>query len=164
MQVVERERFGGGRGARLHGRASKQRTHVREQHAGRHGLGDELVGAELEAHDAVEILLPRGEEEDGQRGAAGPRLAADLEPVQARQHHVQEQQVRIEVAQAPQGAVASAFPVQLQPVASQVIADEPGQALVVLDEQHHLGVVGIRHVRRSSGMPRRCYRRPRDRL
>ena len=55
--------------------------HPRHQLAGRERLDQVVVGAELEAEDAVDLVVAGREEEDGHR-AAGADLAADVVAVE----------------------------------------------------------------------------------
>ena len=84
--VAERDPLGGGR--RRRGRPAEHRAHARRELARRERLRDVVVGAELEPDDPVGLLAACGEQDHGQaRAAADP--AAELQPVRARQHHVE---------------------------------------------------------------------------
>ena len=53
-----------------------------------------VVGAQLEPDDRVDVVGPRGQHED--RGRPAPAdLATHLEPVDPRQHQVQDDEVRV---------------------------------------------------------------------
>ena len=52
------------------------------------GLGQVVVGAHLEAEDAIELTRLRRQHQDQQLGADGPEPAADLEAVHTGEHQV----------------------------------------------------------------------------
>src|ERR1035437_2687303 len=57
-------------------------------------LRDVVVGAQLKPDDRVDVVRPRGQHEN--RGRPAPAdLATHLEPVDARQHQVQDDEVRV---------------------------------------------------------------------
>ena len=73
-------------------RAAQHRPHAGGQLARRERLRHVVVGAELEPDDPVGLLAARGEHDHRQLGArADP--AAELEPVRARKHHVEDDEV-----------------------------------------------------------------------
>jgi len=87
----------------------------RSAHPGQHlarveGLGNVIVGAQLQPQDLVGVLHPRREHDD--RGGGQARVAADaaghLPAVQVGQHQVEEKQVGALIAQHRQrcGAIA----------------------------------------------------------
>ena len=53
------------------------------------GLGDVVVGAQLQAKHLIRLLLPGGEHDDRGGPALSLQAAAHLEPVHLRQHQVQ---------------------------------------------------------------------------
>ena len=57
--------------------------------AGAERLGDVVVGSQLEAEHAVDLVVASGAEEDRRPVAVGPQPAADLDPVQAGQPDVE---------------------------------------------------------------------------
>jgi hypothetical protein len=56
------------------------------------GLGQRVVGAELEADNAVDLLAARGEHEH-RRGRGLPHPAQDIDAAQARQHPMEDDQI-----------------------------------------------------------------------
>ena len=69
-------------------------------------LGDVVVGAHGQAQDPVVLLAAGGDHDDRQRGAVGPQLTKDLDAVEARQHQVQQHEVRWVLAGTYQRGVA----------------------------------------------------------
>ena len=55
--------------------------------------GEVVIGAEFETHDAIGLLAPRCDHDDGD-GGAGAQTAADVQPVHVGQAEVQQDQVR----------------------------------------------------------------------
>jgi hypothetical protein len=72
-----------------------QRAHPREQGGVIHRLGEEIVGARIQAGDAVGRLIQRGHHHHGNLGGLGIGFdaAADFETVHAGHHHVQQHDV-----------------------------------------------------------------------
>ena len=58
------------------------------------GLGQVVVGAHLQAHDAVHGVSARGEHQDGDGLALRAQAAADGQAILARHHHVEHQHVK----------------------------------------------------------------------
>lgn len=118
-------------------RAPQHRTDAREQLARVEGLAEIVIGAELEPDDAVDVVSPRGEHEDRRplHGRLRAHLLAQLEAVLARQHEVEQERIeRLRLQRADQlVTVREVHHVDL--VVAEVLADELGEADVVLDEQ-----------------------------
>ena len=72
------------RGLQAVGRAAEQHLHAGGQLAHREGLAEVVVRPQLQAQHAVELLVPRGEEEDGQPLGEGAQAPAELQAVHAR--------------------------------------------------------------------------------
>ena len=88
--VAELEAPGIARGCR---RAAQNRPHADRELARRERLRHVVVGAELEADDPVGLLAARRQQDHRQVGArADP--AAELEPVDAGEHHVEHDERR----------------------------------------------------------------------
>ena len=73
------------------GHAAQHRTDARHDLAGGEGLDDVVVRADVQAEDAVGILVARGDHEDGHARYAAD-APADLHAVDAREHDVQQDQ------------------------------------------------------------------------
>src|SRR5215218_7697467 len=74
-------------------RAPEERPDPAQQLTEGKRLGDVVVRPELQAHHLVELVAARGEEQDGRLGAGRAQPAEYLEPVDARQLHVQKDEV-----------------------------------------------------------------------
>ena len=86
----------GGLGANLRGRgcggAAKQGVNPRQQFPDAEGLGDVIIGAEVEPDHLVEFLAFGGEHQDGRGDFLRAKLLADVVAAQARQHDIQHDQ------------------------------------------------------------------------
>ena len=83
-----------GRARRPGGRlAAQHRVDARHQLARVEGLGQVVVGAHLQADDAVDVVALGGEHDDRGRGRLRAQAAADRQAVLARQHQVEHHQV-----------------------------------------------------------------------
>ena len=89
--------------------AAQQGAHARQQLARAEGLGQVVVGAELQPHHAVGLFGAAGEHQDRQRRVLSRRRARDLHAVLAGQLEVEHEQVdgvarqgRVELAPAGQ--------------------------------------------------------------
>jgi len=115
---------------------------ARQQLARLEGLGQVVVGADLQADHAVHGITLGGQHQhrDLRRGA-GQRAdaAADFEAVDVGQHQVEDHQVgqrlRVDDLQRGQAAQAVAAVLELEAVLAQVLADHLGQAGVIFNHQ-----------------------------
>src|SRR6516225_5510424 len=73
--------------------AAQERLDAREQLGERERLGEVVVGAELEAEDAVELGRLRSQHQDRRRAAARAQRLRHLETVEPRHHEVEDEQV-----------------------------------------------------------------------
>ncbi len=85
--------------------AAQDGADARGQFARIEGLGQVVVGAQFQAHDAVHILAARGQHDDRDL-ALSAQPAENLEAVDARQHDVQHHQVDARFQSLRQAAIA----------------------------------------------------------
>jgi hypothetical protein len=127
-----------GRGLLVVG-AAEHRLHPRRQLEHAEGLGQVVVGAQLQAEYAVELGGFGSQHQDRRVARQGTQPAADLQAVHARQHQVEDDQVVVAGLALGQRAEAvrdqAAFAVEL----GQLQLDEPADVRVVLDHQHAAG-------------------------
>ena len=113
------------------------RADPRDQLARREGLGDVVVGAHLEAEDLVPLFHAAGDHDHGNAAGLGILLEppTDLPAVELRHHDVEQDDVGLVLARALEGV--GAIPDQDHVVAflGQVVADELGHVLLVLDHE-----------------------------
>lgn len=105
-----------------------------EQLARGEGLGDVVVGAGLEAEDAVGLLVAGGQHEHGQVGARA-QLPAHREAVEVGEHEVEEDGVVGGSQRLLQAGEAVVFAVDGDAVAGEVLRGQLREAEVVLDEE-----------------------------
>ena len=115
--------------------APKDGAEAREQLARRERLGDVVVGAELETDDAVGLVALRGEHEHGHVALRADALA-DLEPVDARHHHVEEHGVDAALLEHRQPLLSVARALHRDAVLLEVAREQLEEPSVVVDEEH----------------------------
>ena len=119
-------------------RPSKERLDAGDQLAGRERLGEVVVGSEFEPDDSVH-LLPFGREEEDRK--AGRLLVPaeppqDLEAGKARQHDVQNEEVRRAGFDPCQGGASFQDVDGAEPFGLQVVPDQLGDVRVVFHEKN----------------------------
>ena len=125
------------RRARRSPAAAQNGADARLQLARVEGLGEIVVGPNFESDDAVDVLAARGQHKDRRLGA-GAKYATDLEPVDIRQHHVENDGVerrRIERGE-PVAAVETAL--DDKPGRAQIVRQHGGEARIVVDDKKPL--------------------------
>ena len=78
--------------------APEHGPHARQELGHAEGLGDVVLGAELEAHHLVHLRAARGEHRDRHFVALAAQCAEHLEAVQPREHHVEDDEIDRRVA------------------------------------------------------------------
>ena len=128
--------------------AAQQRPHPGQQFARLEGLGQVVVGADLQTHDAVGGLTPRREHQDRHRGGCPrhlPDLAAHVQTVPVGQHQVQQHQPRHLLSQRRQTFPRRSLMLHGKAGLPQIAAHHVGQAAVIVDQQN----LGRRHGKTS---------------
>ena len=120
---------------RQRARAPQNALDAREQLARIERLGQIVVGAHFQADDAIGFLAARGEHDD-RNLRAGAHVAAQREPVVARQHHVEHDDVRPRRFERRPHALAVGDRGDAVAVLLQVIAQQAADFEVVVDDQH----------------------------
>ena len=150
-QLVDLERLlAGARLAPGHARAPQRRLHPRAELAQREGLGDVVVGAQLEAEDLVDLLGLGREHDDRHRGARA-HAPAHLEAVQAREHDVEHDEVEGRLAEAGERLAAVGGLHDLVAVLAQREREQRLDRLLVVDEEDAGRV--LEHVLSGQGTP-----------
>ena len=77
------------------GRPAQQCAHARHQLVRAEWLDDVVVGAQVEAENALGLFATRRQHDDGERRRAvvGPKRLADVEAVQAWQHQIKDDEI-----------------------------------------------------------------------
>ena len=114
---------------------AQHRVNARDELARVERLRQVIVGAHLEADDAIDFLAFRRQHDDRHRFAGAAQSAADGQPVLARQHQVEHDQVRrvalqlaVELRRIGEGR-------DLEALLGQVARQQVAQAHVVVDDE-----------------------------
>jgi len=110
-----------------------------EQFARVEGLGQVVVGTDLEADDAVHILDLGREHDDRRQVVGGTQAAADRQAVLARQHQVEHDQVHGFAGQQAVQRLGVLGQQHLEAFLRQVAAQQVADAGVVVDDDHAVG-------------------------
>ncbi len=122
------------RAARLRG-APQDGADARHQFARVERLAEVVVGAELQADDAIDVIAARGEHED--RGVVrGAELAQHVEAADARQHHIQDQDLEIVRFEFRERIAAVVHALDLEVFGVQIFGEHLAQFAIVVDEQN----------------------------
>ena len=132
------------------GAAAQHCAHPRHQLPRRERFRHVIVGTELEPDDPVRLLAARCQHHDRQIGPR-PDPAAELEPVDPGQHHVEDDQRRGIAVEQELGLVAACRLQGAEAVAPQVADNHVAHDRFVVDNQNrrHLPIVGRRIFRPS---------------
>jgi hypothetical protein len=126
-------RRAGGLGRRA---APQHRVDPREQLARVERLGQIVVGADLEADDAVDILDLRSQHDDRRRIVGGAQAPADRQPVLAGQHQVEHDEVDRLASQHPVQRLRVLGEEHLEALLRQVAPQQVADAGVVVDDDN----------------------------
>jgi hypothetical protein len=97
-------------------------------------LGEVVVGADLEANDAIDVFAPCGQQDDGNRGAPS-KSAQDFEAVLLRKHHIENHELVASARRQIDGARTCRMSIDVEPFAPQELADEIARLPVVVDDE-----------------------------
>ena len=100
------------------------------------GLRDVVVRAELEADDAVHLVVAGRHEEHGRPVATAPQASAHLDAVEHRQPDVEHDGARPQVARRVEGARAVTDDLDAVAGGAQVEPQHVGDGRLVLDDEH----------------------------
>ena len=125
----------GGRLGRAGAGAPQHGAHARQQLGDRERLGDVVVGAQLEAEHLVGFGRAGGQHDDRRRDRARPQVAAHVEAVLLRQHHVEDHQVGRERAGLLQPLVAVGGGFDLVALELEVVAQPEPHLRLVFNHQ-----------------------------
>ena len=114
--------------------AAQHRVHARQQLARVERLGQVVVGADLEADDAVDVLHLGGEHDDGRTVAGGAQPAADRQAILARQHQVEDDQVDVLARHQPVQGLAVLGQEDVEAFLAQIAAQQVADAGVVVED------------------------------
>jgi hypothetical protein len=106
-------------------------TDAREKLVEAEGLGDVVVGARIETADTIRFVGAGGDHDDGDVTASA-NLTQQFEAVEARQAHVEKQQVVPPRKRFTKTEVTVVHRVQAHAVVRQHLAHHPAQAFVIV--------------------------------
>ena len=115
--------------------APQHGPHPQHQLPGAEGLGDVIVGAQLKAFDAVQLLAAGRQHDDG-RIVTAADAAAHFPPVHPGEHQVQNDQVGLRAPKRVQRVMAVGRRDDVETFPFQVRGDEAAHVLLVLDDEH----------------------------
>src|ERR1035438_185785 len=106
---------------RFPARAPQQRLDARAQFARAEGLGDVIVRAQFQPHHFFGFVRFGRQHQDRRFQPRAPQFPAHLEPVLARQHHVQQNQIEAALARPPRRRYAVARHLHLVALHLQIV-------------------------------------------
>jgi len=93
------------------------------------------LGAELEADDPVHVVAARGQHEN--RGAVGgAELAQHIEARDARQHHVEDQDLELADLEQSERIAAVVHALDLEMLCAQVLAEHLTKLAIIIHQEH----------------------------
>ena len=122
------------RGPAAGGAAAQDGAQAGQQLARVEGLGQVVVGADFEAHDAVGLLAPCRQHQDRHVGA-GANRPAELEAVAIGQHEVQDHRVVAALKGGRETGLGALPMLEGQAGAAEIGRDHLGERAVILDHQ-----------------------------
>ena len=122
-------------------RAAEDGVNARRQLARVERLGQIVVGADLQADDAIDVLAAGREQNDG-NDESPPKLAQNLEAVLLGQHHIENDELVAAARRELDGACTRVMGLHLEPFAAQQLADQIAQLPVVVDDEDRPGTPG----------------------
>ena len=160
-----RARLGGAAGGGCSAGTAQDRLHAQHQFARAEGLGEIVVGADLEPADAVVLLAEGGQHHDRQIGSAPAEPPAHLEAVDAGEHEVEHHDVGRARRGGGQGVDAVRRAQHRHAGALEIRGDDVADGLVVIDDQSGAHATQDRRGRRGRaprlrGLPEAYVRTP----
>ena len=116
--------------------AAERGVHARDELAHAEGLGEVVVGADLERVHLVVLAAARGDHDDRRHDALGASALRHGPAVETRKHQVDNGDVGALEAELAQPALAILRPLDVEPAVTEVRTDRACDDSVVLDQQH----------------------------
>ena len=135
MREIGHDQLGAGTGPR-HAGPAQQPAQPGDDLLQAERLGDVVVAARRDAAHPVLHGVPGGEEQHADMRQDPPHPAQYLKSVEIRQHDVQQDRVRLELACRPDGAAAVRGRPDLPALVAQHAGEQLGQAGLVVDDEH----------------------------
>ena len=115
--------------------AARERAQAREQLGERERLDEVVVGAGVEARDAVVDGVARREHQHGRPDTARAQAATGLEAVDPRQHHVQDDRVVVGALRHPERLFPVLGDVHRKSLLGQAASDQARHPEFILDNE-----------------------------
>ncbi len=123
---------------------AQQGLDPRHQLGHRKRLGQVIVGAQLQAEDAVQFAGACAGDDDRCVARHGAGATADFQAVDAGQHQVEDQCIPAALLEQAHAFVAIGTVGHLELLVAQVQADQVGDMGIVLDHQDSFGLIHVR--------------------
>ncbi|MNG99296.1 hypothetical protein D3C79_584620 [compost metagenome] len=114
--------------------AAEQRFDPRHQFQHRKGFGQVIVGTQLQPQHAVYLAGARADDDDRRVARHVARPAADLQPVDARQHQIEDQRVPAALFQHRHAQIAVGGVANVVAFIAQVQLQQLGDVAVILND------------------------------
>ena len=132
-------------GGTFGGRAAREGPEAGEQLVEGEGLRQVVVGARIEPADTILDRVTRRQHQHRRPDTVLPEPAADVEAVDARQHHVEDDRVVVDGLRHPESGLPAVRHVGRVPLLAQPAAQQLTELLLVLDHEHaHASIVARR--------------------
>ena len=115
---------------------AEDRLYPRDQLSDAEGLGQVIVGAHLQPDHAVDLGRFGGQHQDRCVMVAGAQAAAEFQPLHARQHQIEDDQVPAAGRSEFVAAVSVGGQLHLAIQVAQMQRDQLGDILVIFDDQY----------------------------
>ncbi len=130
-------------------RPPQDRLHPADELSGRERLGHVVVGAELQAEDAVDLVAP-GRQHDDRHVGLLTDVAREVETALARQHHVEHEQVGVDLLEEERAARRVLRGVHLVALLLERVAHDLEDRVLVVDDEYALSSHATSGYRRVS--------------
>jgi hypothetical protein len=132
-------------GGPFRGRPAREGAEAGEQLVEGEGLRQVVVGSRIEPAHAILDRVTRGQHQDRRPDPVLAEPAADVEAVDARQHHVEDDRVVVDGLRHPESGFPAVRHVGRVPLLAQPAAEQLAELLLVLDHEHaHASIVARR--------------------
>jgi hypothetical protein len=118
------------------------------------GLGQIVVGANFQTHDAVDVFAARREHNDGHIGFA-TQAPKHFESVHAGQIHIQQDEIQAGVSGLFDALLSGVDGAEFEPFLRERLAEQLGHLAIIVDDQYFPHSASIRPIRAICQFPGR---------
>jgi hypothetical protein len=115
--------------------APQDRANAREQFAGIEGLGQIVIGANLQAHDPIDILAARSQQKNANLRCC-PQPSQDFETIQPRQHYIQKHHGEPAAQSALQAGISAVLSNYFKAVPRKIALEYCAQLHVIVNQEY----------------------------